>query len=114
MQFVKFTEHNDWEGESWNFWLQLDGNESELSKLKSFLADNELEDNPGYELDMTPVEESEVDAVVKRSGQGYMNYHNKVTGKFTMPVFEASENEDAAWGFADDNFYKGDIQRSFA
>ncbi len=114
MQFVKFTEHNDHEGESWNFWLQLDSNKTELNKLKKFLTENDIEDNPGYELDMTPVDESEVDIVIKHSDQGYMDYNNKVTGKFEMPIYEDDGQEDSAWEFANDNFYKGDIERCFS
>ena len=114
-RFVKFTEHNDWEGESWNFWLQLDGNEQELAKLKSFLNDNDLEDNPGYMLDMTPVLENEVDILVKHSDGGYMSDHTKVEGTFTMPdmVEDEEADDDAAYEFANDNFYKGDIARHF-
>ena len=35
--FVRLYETNDHEGESWNWWLQLDGNEDELRKLDAFL-----------------------------------------------------------------------------
>ncbi len=113
MKFVKFTEHNDHEGESWNFWLQEDGNGFELKKLKTFLSENDLEDE-GYELDMTPVDESEVDILVKHTDQGYMDYHNKVTGNFVMPQYEDDGEEDSAYEFASDNFYKGDIERHFS
>lgn len=118
-EFVKFEEHNDHEGESWVFWLQYDGNEKELDKLKKFLSDYNIEDNPGYELDLTPVPEKEVDIVVKHTSQGYMDYHNKVEGTFTMPEFELDEGydedeaEEEAWEFANDTFYKGDIARHF-
>lgn len=113
-EFVKFTEHNDNEGESWNFWLQLDDNSVELEKLKSFLSEYDFDEE--YELDMTPVPEKEVDIVVKHSDQGYMNYHNKVEGTFTMPDFTVQDEDDAeddAYDFAGDNFYKGDIARHF-
>ena len=113
MKFVKFTEHNDHEGESWNFWLQHDGNETELSKLKTFLAENDLEDNPGYELDMNLVDEHEIDILVKHSDQGYMDYNNKVTGKFTMPEYVDDGLEDSAFEFAGDHFYKGMIAELF-
>lgn len=112
MQFVKFTEHNDHEGENWNFWLQLDGNEKELNKLSDFLTKNDLEEQ--YDLDMTPVDEHEVDILVKHTDSGYMYYENKVTGTFTMPEYEDDGLEDSAYEFANDNFYKGDIERCFA
>lgn len=113
MKFVQFTEYNDWEGETWNFWLQLDGNETQLKKLKKFLADNNIEDNPGYELDMTPVDESEVDILVKHSNGGYMNDHNKVTGKLKLELPEDDGTEDWAWEYANDTFYKGQIEDLF-
>lgn len=111
MNFVKFTENNDWEGESWNFWLQLDDNEEEIEKLNQFLTKNDV--GEAYELDMTPVSEEEVDTLVKHSRSGYMTYENKVTGAFTMPEYEDDGQEDSAYEFANDNFYKGDIERCF-
>lgn len=106
MNFVKFTEHNDNEGEDWNFWLQLTGNEADLETLGEFL--NKFDEyGESFELDMTPVPEEEVDILVKHTGQGYMDYENKVTGTFTCPKTE---------GYSDmfDELYKGDIARHFA
>lgn len=115
MNFVKFTEHNDNEGEDWNFWLQLDGNEADLETLQEFLI--QFDDNEeSYELNMTPVPESEVDILVKHSGQGYMNYENKVSGVMTLPEIDlerVATDDDAGWGWLNDNFYKGDITRCF-
>lgn len=105
MNFVKFTEHNDHEGEDWHFWLQLDGNETQLGALALNLNTFD-DDGESFELDLTPVPESDVDVLVKHGGQGYMNYQNKVTGTFTCPKIE--EYSDIF-----DNFYKGDITRSF-
>lgn len=113
MKFVKFTEINDWEGETWYFWLQLDNNESELKELESWLGT--FDDNgQEYELDMTPVDEKEVDALVKHGGQGYMDYHNKVTGIFICPQpSEEVQKNDEGGNWLSDNFYKGDIERHF-
>ena len=115
MNFVKFTEHNENEGEDWNFWLQLDGNEADLETLKEFL--NQFDENGDYyELDMTPVPESEVDILVKHSDQGYMNYENKVTGVLILPEIDLDKvavDDDAGYEWLSDNFYKGSIARSF-
>lgn len=111
MDFVKFTEHNDNEGEDWNFWLQLDGNEDELNELYHWLNTFD-DDGESYELDMTAVPESEVDILVKHTGQGYMDYENKVTGTFKCPI-PTSIDEDEGWEWLNDHFYKGDIARSF-
>lgn len=115
MNFVKFTEHNDHEGEDWNFWLQLDGNEADLETLSEFLEQFDP-DCESYELDLTPVPEEEVDILVKHSNQGYMNYENKVSGTMTLPEIDldrVATDDDAGYEWLQDNFYKGDIARSF-
>jgi hypothetical protein len=114
LKFVKFTEHNDNEGESWNFWLQLDGNEAQLKQLQSWLGTFD-DDGGSYELDMTPVDESEVDILVKHSDEGYMDYENKITGTFACPEpdSKAETDPDEAWEWLNDSFYKGDIARYF-
>lgn len=111
MKFIKFIEKNDWEGEEWNFWLQSDGNEEELKQLQSWLGTFD-EDGQEFELDMTPIDESEVDILVKHSGGGYMNDHNKVTGVFKCPEVKDPES-DTAYEWMADNFYKGDIAKHF-
>lgn len=114
MNFVKFTEHNDNEGEDWNFWLQLDGNEADLETLKEFVEQFD-ENYESYELDLTPVPESEVDILVKHSGSGYMNYENKVTGVLNLPDIDLDAvaiDDDKGYEWLQDNFYKGDIARS--
>lgn len=115
MNFVKFTEHNENEGEDWNFWLQLDGNEADIETLQEFL--NQFDENGDYyELDLTPVPESEVDILVKHTGQGYMDYENKVTGTLTLPDIDleaVATDDDKGYEWLNDNFYKGDIARSF-
>lgn len=120
MNFVKFTEHNDWEGESWNFWLQLDGNEAPLARLKSIV---DLMNAAGYEekygLDMTPVQESEVDILVKHTDSGYMDYDNKIEGSFSLPHFDEElfnyedEIDQKVFDYMNDLVYKGRISEHF-
>lgn len=112
MKFVKLTENNDNEGESWNFWLQLDGNEDGLKELQTWL--NTFDDNgEEYELNLTPVDESEVDTLVKHSGSGYMNYENKVVGTFKLPAI-TDKSEENGYEWLNDNFYKGGIRNCFS
>lgn len=114
MHFVKFTEHNDHEGETWNFWLQKDGNEKELDDLFELMSEHGVEEE--FELDMREVPESEIDILVKHTDQGYMSYHNKVVGTFVcpvMPVEVADSDDDAGWEWFQENFYKGEIERHF-
>lgn len=110
MRFVPFTEENDWEGETWRFWLQLTGNEAELEKLATLLIkqstdeDGEWRETP-YSLDLNDVlEESQVQLLIDHAGGSYMASETKVTGTFTCPE-EPDEN--------DDPFYKGGIRKLF-
>lgn len=113
MQFVKFTEHNENEGESWLFWLQLDGNEEQLRQLQSWIGTFD-DDGEFYELDMTPVEEAMVDFAVRHiNNTTYINENNKVTGYFICPeVTPSDEGDGIEWLI--DHFYKGNIERNFA
>lgn len=109
MQFVTFTEENEHEGETWDFHLQLDGNEKEIDALFNLLA--EIENDEGfeqeYQLDTNPISESDVDVLVKHAHGSYRADHNKVTGKFTCP--ELDEKNDCL----SDLFYKGGIEDYF-
>lgn len=99
-QFVKFTENNEWEGEEWHFWIPLDGNEDALARLQKA-----LDGSDEYSLDLTPVPEGEVDVLIKHTDQGYMDYHNKLTGTLRL-----SEDDFAnLHGDDGDIFYKGRI-----
>lgn len=112
MEFVKFIEINDNEGEEWNFWLQLDDNEEELRKLQKLLKEFD-EYGEAYALYMYPTPESEVDILVKHSNEGYMKWENKVTGKFTCPQPKTELDEDEGWQWINEILYKGDIRKYF-
>ncbi|HWO62698.1 MAG TPA: hypothetical protein VNO31_21975 [Umezawaea sp.] len=108
-RFLQLTEHNDHEGETWHQWLQVDGNETELDKLRSLLvdADAAAEDDPEdfpYELGETEPE-SVVDILVRYAESGYSTSHSKVLGVFTCP--------DTLGEDGDDNLYKGGITSCF-
>ncbi len=113
MKFVKYTETNDHEGESWNFWLQLDGNEAQLKELAAWLGTFD-DDGESYDLDMsTVISEAEVDTLVKYGGQGYMDYNNKVTGTFVCPQPREFVDDDEGWEWLNEEFYKGRIMTFF-
>lgn len=108
-EFVRFQESNDHEGETWNFWLQVDGNEAELDKLAAALKAWEEWADSGCEYQLfleEPVTESEVDILIKHSRSGYMRFENKVTG--TLKVPEDLPDEDQF-----DGLYKGGITGLF-
>lgn len=108
MNFIKFEENNDHEGETWLFWLQVDGNEAELEKLR--LLTDQVE---GYEVSWGELTEHDIDVLVEHGGWGYMNYHNKVKGKFVCPEFNLDDEPEALQELCDDEFYKGRIEDHF-
>lgn len=108
-RFVRFTEVNEWEGETWNFWLLYNGNEDELTKFRTLLETAEDEDETHdfpYQLELlVRVAENEVDALVRYGNdtETYYPTHSKVEGVFTCPdVYDHSQ------------LYKGDIVKLFA
>lgn len=116
MQFVRLTEHNDHEGETWDFWIQKDGNEADLQTLQEFI--NKFDpDGESYELNLVEeASEETVDILCKYTQQGYMNYANKVTGTLTLPEIDlerAATDDDYGYDWLQDNFYKGDIARHY-
>lgn len=81
--YVKFEENNQWEGETWYTWLQLEGNEKELQKLQAALR---TEDQETYILDLKrKITESEFNKLRKSCGTAYMDEHGMALGTFKMP-----------------------------
>ena len=100
--FLKFVETNDWEGEQWNFYLQIEGNEKALKELAALISGR-----GEYALENTPISEAEVDILVKHSRGGYLNFENKVTGRLSISkIILNSESET-------DTLYKGGIRDAF-
>lgn len=81
MNYIKLTENNDWEGETWYFFLQQEGNEEAIAYLQDELSDDEL--SWQYEINTNPIPENEVDVLVKHFGgdtSGYMPLVTKFKG----------------------------------
>lgn len=86
IMFVRFQETNDNEGETWNWWLQRDGNEQQLLILDGLCRDAD-DDEPMFELFIGQTEaESVVDKLVQWADSGYYRSHNKVTGSLDCPA----------------------------
>ena len=75
--YAVFTEHNDWEGETWNFYLEItqNGQAKELEKLEKLIKKDEEEI---YEVGKTLISEQEVDILVKNAREGYMMSDTKL------------------------------------
>jgi hypothetical protein len=103
LTFVRLHEINEWEGETWDFWLQRDGNEAALERLGELIEDAMQDvEEPAFKLALSDVEpESVVNKLVHYAADGYMAAHNKVTGTLTVPD---SLGQDA------EKLYKGGIR----
>ena len=90
----KLTETNDWEGETWNFYILI--TDAEYFKISSRIKEVDP-DGDSYELSLDLFTEKQVDKHCKRKGKcTYMKEYNKVKA--------------VDWGYIDreqDPFYKG-------
>jgi hypothetical protein len=112
MSFTLLRERNEHEGETWHYWLQVDGNEEALRQLKSFvrvLATREQEEGhePQYEFTDDVEDEFVVDTLVRYADGDpscYMPSHQKVTGILELPP---------EWGEDGEDLYKGGVKRLY-
>ena len=103
-QYVRFTEENDHEGETWNFYIPVEGNEEAIEKLRELLEPAEF-----YDLSEETFPEFEIDILVKHTAEdnGYNPAHNLLGGKLDLSGCEANLDEES--DDFDDPFYKGGI-----
>lgn len=81
-KYAQLTENNDWEGETWHFYIPIEGNEATLDRLADTLT---LMADEAFELELAPIPEMEVDILVKRGGDtSYMAAHNKLAGRLVL------------------------------
>lgn len=114
-RFIPFIEKNEHEGETWVFYLQVDGNEEELNKLRVSLSKwaEKYDDNidyPEFSLSDDIVSEQVVNGRVGaiEDDDSYMEPYHKVTGKFTCPTIDLDNFYSIT-----DRFYKGKIRNFF-
>ena len=111
MNYVTFTEDNDYEGETWRFYIPIEGNEKALAELDEGLkeaAGEDPYDEFPYHLDDNPIPEAQVDYLVGNLADdtGYMPAFNKLAGQLLLPVGLDWSSEDNF----DDHLYKGGIK----
>jgi hypothetical protein len=100
LNWYKFTEHNDNEGETWHFFIQL--TQQEHNHIFDMLNNCDgLEDY--YQISDVPVDETELDVLVKHTDSGYMDTYNKVKPPYKTDILKLDEEEAEDW------FYKGRI-----
>jgi hypothetical protein len=112
-RFVRLTEINDHEGETWYWYLQQEGNSENLQVLADIIHNYSNEDE--YVLDLeNSLSESEVDTLVKHGNDTamYQNQFNKVTGVMRKPEVDQLVKN---YGIHVDlvGLYKGRVQSLF-
>lgn len=103
--YAKLTEHNEHEGETWHFYIPLDGNHGALQVLAEVITESERDDT--YELDLGPITEDEVDTLIRHgSDTDYMAGHNKLAGLLNITDQFLQEMRDDHG----DPLYKGEVR----
>lgn len=111
--FVKFQEECDHEGETWVFWLQVDGNAQQLDRLSECIRQYEEAQGSDSEYQLwgsVLLSEHDVNVLVEHGGRGYMNNHHKVLGVLTVPDDLV---QDSGYGASLESLYKAGITKLF-
>jgi hypothetical protein len=102
MQYIKYQEHNSWEGETWNFYIPTKGNEEALKLLKEKFVNIP---SPHKIFDKI-FDEKTVDMFVEQSECGYMSFHNKMEGKIDINSFLSLNIQEL-----EELLYKGNLEK---
>jgi len=92
LEFFKFTEMNEWEGETWNFYVPL--TKEQEARVRELIAPGDEHESP-YSLSTEPVTEEEVDDLMATRGTTIVvAEHNKCGPLDTdLPPTLHSEND---------------------
>jgi hypothetical protein len=104
MNYYRIIENNEWEGESWEFFLKEEGNEKFIKKLKEALEKFGADHDLGISIEEELVPEFEVDVLVKYRKSNYMYSHNKVDKVLDPKTIKTKKYEDFT-----DCIYKGGL-----
>lgn len=77
MKYRKLTEVNEWEGETWHWFIPTKGNKEALEVLAEIVKQEPFE----YQLSDETYKEKEVDLLVANGDVGYHCQFNKLAGK---------------------------------
>src|SRR5688500_623146 len=84
LRYTSFYETCDWEGETWRFWLQHDGNRDAITELSLAMADDPDYDEDQYWFGGEILEEDEVDILIEYSHAVYRELDNKIDGRLVV------------------------------
>lgn len=96
--FVKFVEENEWEGETWCFYIPIDGNGDALMDLEEAISDLD-----GFVISDKYYTEDEVDLLVSNTDTGYIDLHNKLDGVLNI--------DELYFGDVTSKLYKGGLRK---
>lgn len=102
MEYYVFIERNEWEGETWRFYVPMLKEHRDM--IASAIESTDEYDSP-YGISKKPLEESEVIRRCNSGASGYMAYHNKcepIKQELVDLLREGQVNI-----LEDDLFYKG-------
>jgi len=100
-KFTLLVEVNDWENETWGFFIPLKGNEEAIDYLKKVLKDTD------YIINGIEFTETEVDALINNDDDdcGYMARHNKYDFIIDFDKLKKADFKN------DDPLYKGQLDK---
>lgn len=101
MKAVAFIEENDWEGETWSFYISLEGNEDAIERLADLVADLEQFDVSD------PMSRDDAEVLCRHSKTGYMDFHTQC---LDLQLDIDSLEEHCESSSAEDILYKGGIE----
>jgi hypothetical protein len=118
-QYCRFTETNEYEGETWHFYIPVKGNEDalirlqdQLERVSAFYSKGEEMDisDLGYSLSQKTYTRDQVQFLMDEDdeGIGYMRTHNRLTGYLSLPKLSMIIDEVSARQW-EEHFYKGGI-----
>lgn len=105
MAYYRLIEKNDWEGETWYFYVGLNKEQYKefLNLLKAVKA--QWDGDTCYDLSKKTFTKKEIDKLIEEGGDtGYFHKHN-FCGNLTKKLPMVKEFKD------DDPFYKGGIRK---
>lgn len=119
-RFARLKETNDHEGETWYWYLQLEGNAERLQDLANLIAKHDPAGNE-FELDtVNTLSEGEVDTLVGHGNDTvmYQQQFNKITGVMQSVVEDDLVHRYGAYdgqpGWLElDGLYKGGVRSLF-
>jgi hypothetical protein len=101
--YAAFIERNEWEGETWRFYIPTDDNEEAIGRLREHLEMEAATDE--FDLSHEEFDDDEVRVLVDHTSEGYMAAHQRLEGLLLVEVLLSKHGEDLSRAL-----YKGGIR----